>query len=76
MTQLVLNISNPSDLEALLPLLRRLNIAFFEKGKPKMEENTLGIAFQVIDAGSDFSALGDPVEWQRTQRQDRELPLF
>jgi hypothetical protein len=30
----------------------------------------------MIDAGSDFSAFGDPVEWQRTQRQDRELPLL
>jgi hypothetical protein len=46
MTQLVLNISNESDLEALLPLLRRLNIAFFEKKRPKVEENTLGTAFQ------------------------------
>ncbi len=36
MTQLVLNIANPSDLEILLPLLRRLNIVFSET-PPKSE---------------------------------------
>jgi hypothetical protein len=76
MTQLILNISNESDLEGLLPLLCRLNIVFFEKKSPKATVQTLETAFQVIDAGSDFSALGDPVEWQRAQRQDRELPFF
>jgi hypothetical protein len=33
-------------------------------------------AFRIIDAGTDFTALGDPVEWQLAQRRDRELPFF
>ena len=76
MTQLVLNIANPSDLEILLPLLRRLNIMFSEQPVPKPAPNPLQKAFEVIDAGCDFSEWGDPVEWQRAQRVDRELPFF
>jgi hypothetical protein len=34
--------------------------------------NDLESAFKIIDDGTDFSAWGDPVDWQRAQREENE----
>ena len=45
-----------------------------KKRKPSPKE--IEEAVRIIRAGGDFSYLGDPVEWQREQRKEREMPLF
>ena len=77
MTELVLEIQRESDLEELLPVLNRLNIKYIiRKKKRKISAKEIEEALRVIRIGADFSYLGDPVEWQREQRRDRELPFL
>lgn len=77
MTELVLKIQRESDLKELLPVLNRLKIKYVsrkKKRKPSLKE--IEEAVRIIRAGADFSYLGDPVEWQREQRKDRNLPFY
>jgi len=77
MTELVLEIQRESDLEELLPILNRLKIKYVSrKKKRKPSSKEVEEAIRVIRAGADFSYLGDPVEWQREQRRERELPFL
>ena len=77
MTELVLEIQRESDLEELLPILNRLKIKYVSrKKKRKPSSKEVEEAIRVIRAGADFSNLGDPVEWQREQRRERELPFL
>ncbi len=77
MTELVLQIRKESDLQELLPLLNRLKIKYVSRKKTrKPSAKEMEEAVRIIRAGADFSYLGDPVEWQREQRKDRDLPFY
>ena len=79
MSQLILDIEQQSDLDVLLPLLKRLGIKYIpimaKKKLPKKEHQE---AVKVIQAGVEDSYFNnvDALEWQREQRIDRELPYF
>ncbi len=73
--QIVLDIPNESDLDALLPLLKRLHISVSTLNggeKPKLE---LEEALKVVRAGCDMKSFGDALTWQKEVRRDRELPF-
>ena len=77
MTHLVLDIKKESDLQELLPLLKRLKIRFSKTELPAATpENERAEALKILQAGGDFSYFGDAAEWQHEQRQDRPLPTF
>ncbi len=74
MTRIVLDIPNEPDLDALLPLLRRLRISVSTidaspKTTPELEE-----ALRIIRQGCDMSSFGDTLTWQKMARENRELP--
>ena len=84
--KLILDIKQTSDLKVLVPLLERLGISFsqdwnqansgdnrliFNQEKPLSREE----ARQIIEEGCEFKSFGDPVEFQRKQRNDRPLPF-
>lgn len=76
MTELVLKIEREGDLEALLPLLNRLNIKYVRLNTPrKSTKKEIESAIKIVQSGADFSYLGDAAAWQREQRKDRELPF-
>ena len=77
MTEIVLTIRNESELQKLLQILSQLKISYTSRPKPrKRSTKELEAAVKIIQAGADFSYLGDPVEWQRELRKDRELPQY
>ena len=77
MTELVLQIRKESDLRELLPVLERLKIKYVSRKKMrKPSSKEMEEAVRIIRAGADFSYIGDPVEWQREQRKDRDLPFY
>ncbi|HRI61745.1 MAG TPA: hypothetical protein PK228_18535 [Saprospiraceae bacterium] len=77
MTELILQIRKESDLQELLPVLNRLKIKYVSRKKTrKSSSKEIEEALRIIRAGADFSYLGDPVEWQREQRKDRDLPFY
>ncbi len=76
MTNLTIQVQNQKDLEVLIPLLERLNIQYVSFSGKEPSENGLEEHFQVIEETRlESSSFGDPIEWQREQREDRQLPL-
>jgi hypothetical protein len=78
--QVILNIDNPQDWTALLPLIERLGISIQstmplpKKGK-RISVKNLAYHQAIIAKGGDASYFGDAGEWQREQRQERDLPF-
>jgi hypothetical protein len=79
--QVILNIENPQDWSALLPILDRLGIsihATLPVAKKKRRTSIKNLAYHqaIIAKGGDASYFGDAGEWQREQRQERDLPFL
>ncbi len=79
--QVVLNIQNPQDWTMLLPLLERLGISIQTtlpavKKQKRVSNKTLAYHQAIIAQGGDASYFGDAAEWQREQRQERDLPFL
>jgi hypothetical protein len=74
MTRIVLDIPNESDLEALLPLLRRLRITVAKMDHIEKEKPDIEAALEIVGAGCDMSSFGDALAWQKESRKDRQLP--
>ncbi len=77
MIELNVKISNPQDLNILLPLLKRMGLSWEQHSRFDNEEDTseLKRLQQIIAAGGDTSYFGDPLDWQRKERQNRNLPF-
>jgi hypothetical protein len=79
--QVILTIENPQDWLALLPIIERLGISVQttlplpEKNKRAKVKN-LAYHQAIIAQGGDASYFGDAAEWQKEQRQERDLPFF
>jgi hypothetical protein len=76
--QVILNIENPQDWTALLPILERLNIsiqATLPMAKKKKRPTVKNLAYHqaVIAKGGDATYFGDAAQWQREQRKERDL---
>ena len=80
--QVTLDIQNPQDWSLLLPLLQRLGISIKASPpvqkikKQRLNPKTLAYHQAIIAKGGDASYFGDASEWQREQRQDRDLPFI
>lgn len=77
--QVLLNVSKDSDWEILLPLLKRLDVSFEQikkvKKPKKLNPEMLKYHLEIIAKGGDATYFGDAGEWQRQERQERELPF-
>lgn len=74
MTKLVLEIPNLSDLEVLIPLLRRLRIRYSKVESPVLKDAEIAEAIRIVRMGCDMSAYGDALQYQIETRADRSLP--
>ncbi|MFN4257118.1 MAG: hypothetical protein ACK4Q5_19120 [Saprospiraceae bacterium] len=87
MMELVIYLKNESDLAVLEPLLRRLKLRFEKKNGqqpaatsqpllPSKLEAARARLLQMHEDGTvDASYFGEPVEWQRSIREDKPLPF-
>jgi hypothetical protein len=78
--QVILNIDNPKDWTALLPIIERLGISVqtpipISKENTPLTANQLAYHQAIIAQGGDASYFGDAAEWQKEQRQERDLPF-
>jgi hypothetical protein len=78
--QVILTIENPQDWVAILPILERLGISVqatlpLPKKNKRLSAKTLAYHQAIIAQGGDASYFGDAVEWQKEQRQERDLPF-
>ena len=81
--QVILNIPNAQDWSVLLPLLERFGISIqstlptiVKNKKKRLNAKTLAYHQAIIAKGGDASYFGDAAEWQRHERQDRDLPFL
>ena len=74
MTRLVLDIPHKTDLDLLLPLLRRLRIRFSKIEAPTTKASDLAEAIRIVSMGCDMSSFGDALQYQIEIRNDRILP--
>ena len=78
--QVTLNIPNLQDWSVLLPLLERFGISIqpitpiVKSKKQRLNAETLAYHQAIIAKGGDASYFGDAAEWQRHERQERDLP--
>ena len=79
--QVTLNIPNLQDWSVLLPLLERFGISIqpitpvVKSKKHRIDAETLAYHQAIIAKGGDASYFGDAAEWQRHERQERDLPF-
>ena len=79
--QIILNVQNPQDWSLLLPLIERLGISVqmtipTKKKKHRLNAKTLAYHQAIIAEGGDASYFGDAAEWQKAERQERDLPFL
>jgi hypothetical protein len=79
--QVILNIENPKDWTALLPIIERLGISVLTaipipKENKHLTVKELAYHQAIIAQGGDASYFGDAAEWQKEQRQERDLPFL
>lgn len=74
MTKIILESQNNSDLLLIKKLAERLKIKYKIQSVPG-EENKEDIKryYEIIKKGADVSNFGDPSEWQRKIREDRNI---
>lgn len=75
MTQLMLEIQNQGDLDALLPLLRRLHIKFSKLETRDKQADEIAEAIRIVRQGCDMSNFGDALEYQKEIRKERPMPF-
>jgi len=73
--QILLDIPNESDLDALLPLLKRLRISVSTLDEGEKAKFEVEAALKIVRAGCDMKSFGDALTWQKEVRKDRELPF-
>lgn len=71
--ELILKTNNESSIAKIIALAKKLNVTIEQRGKViESEKEELGKRIFNFKA-SETSSFGDAVEWQRNERQDRDL---
>ncbi|MCE7922646.1 MAG: hypothetical protein DYG98_06295 [Haliscomenobacteraceae bacterium CHB4] len=75
MTEITLKIKRPEDLELVMQLVKRLRIPYsknVEQKKRSASDLQETINF-ILAYQNDTPSFGDALEWQRQEREDRDL---
>ena len=75
MRHITIEVEKNSDLQLLLLLAQRIGLKIVAPFVPKIEEKEREQHLQIIARGGDMSYIENPMEWQREQRKDRDLPF-
>ena len=75
MQRITIEIEKNSDLQLLLLLVQRIGLKIILPFVSKLEQDEREKHLQIIAKGGDMSYIENPVEWQREQRKDRDLPF-
>jgi len=72
---ITIEVEKNSDLQLLLLLAQRIGLKIVAPFVPKIGEKEREQHLQIITRGGDMSYIENPMEWQREQRKDRDLPF-
>lgn len=74
MQRITIEIEQSSDIQLLL-LAKRIGLKVILPSAPKFEYNERQKHLQIIAKGGDVSYIENPIDWQKEQRKDRDLPF-
>lgn len=74
MERITIEVKDPADAQLLLAFAKRIGSTVITDSK-EFETHITKKSRSIIEQGCDISSFGDPSEWQRSERLDRELPL-
>ena len=73
--ELILKTNNESSIAKIIALAKKLNVTIEQRGKViESEKEELGKRILNFKT-NETSSFGDAAEWQRNERQDRDLPF-
>lgn len=73
--ELILKTNNESSIAKIIALAKKLNVTIEQRGKViESEKEELGKRILNFKA-NETSSFGDAAEWQRNERNDRDLPF-
>jgi hypothetical protein len=75
MQRITIEIEQNSDFQLLLLLAQRIGLKIILPLVPKSDIKEREKHLQIIAKGGDMSYIENPMEWQRVQRKDRNLPF-
>ena len=76
MQRITLEIAEPSDLELLLLLAKRMGIKVLATPSEEMHEEEVAYHKAIVaEGGAGTPNIKDPMQWQRDIREDRNLPF-
>ena len=77
MTRIILESKNYNDLQLIKELANRLNIRYKIQNFPIAETNDKNLEhyYKLINKEVDVSNYGDPSQWQKRVREDRNIKL-
>jgi len=74
--ELILKTNNESSVAKIIALAKKLNVTVEQHGTIEDTWKRDEAIKRVLNfKGAETSSFGDAVEWQRNERQDRELPF-
>jgi hypothetical protein len=78
MTRITLESDNTNDVQLIKKLAERLNIQYKIQTVPKTDSLDKNIEdyYKLIKKGTDVSNYGDPSQWQKKVREDRNIKLY
>ncbi|MFN0201317.1 MAG: hypothetical protein ACKVTZ_07340 [Bacteroidia bacterium] len=75
MQRITIEIEQNSDFQLLLLLAQRIGLRIVQPFMPKSDIKERERHLQIIAKGGNTSYIENPMEWQREQRKDRNLPF-
>jgi len=73
--ELILKTNNENSIAKIIALAKKLNVTIEQRGKViESEKEELGKRILNFKA-NETSSFGDAAEWQRNERNDRDLPF-
>lgn len=75
--ELTLKSNNQESLAKIIALAKKLNVMIEQNGAELGDIQKDALKKQILDfKAKEGSSFGDAAEWEKNQREDRNLPLF
>jgi len=74
--ELILKTNNENSIAKIVALAKKLNVTIEQRSIIEDKKEREEIIKRILNfKGPQTSSFGDPAEWQRNERNDRELPF-
>lgn len=75
MQRITIEIEQSSDFQLLLLLAQRIGLKIISPFRANTDTKEREQHLKIVEKGGNVSYIENPMEWQREQRKDRDLPF-